>query len=163
RLVRAALWAERDPGRGGDEDRLTAGVHPERPLLERARDERVVDGADRKQRLAVPRPRRAGPREPAGGVALRDAQLDVAGRRPCDVSRQRSSVLGSSANQSMRSPTFQTPTLLIQPPRFVDDATSGLTVTMRSATAGTDRAMSASRRPNCCCVESEPVASPPSS
>ena len=55
---------------------------------------------------------------------------------PCEDSRQRTSVCGSSANQSMRSPMFQTPAWLIQPPRFVDDATSGETVTTRFGDLG---------------------------
>src|SRR6478609_8387420 len=45
----------------------------------------------------------------------------------------------SSANQSGRSCTDQTPVLLIQPPRFVDDATSGLQVTTRAAVSGASR------------------------
>ena len=49
--------------------------------------------------------------------------------RPWSDSRQRTSVSESSANQSMRSPMLQMPLRLIQPPRLVDDATSGATVT----------------------------------
>ena len=67
RLVGAALGPQRHAARRADEDRLPAGVDAERPRLERARDERVVDGADRQQRLArrattSPRARRAGRR-----------------------------------------------------------------------------------------------------
>ena len=66
-------------------------------------------------------------------VPLGDAELEC---WPCEDSRQRMSVCGSSANQSMRSPMFHTPAWLIQPPRFVDEATSGETVTTRAATSG---------------------------
>ena len=78
RLVRAALGPERDPARRADEDRLAAGVDAERPRLERAGDERVVDRADRQQRLAVARPRRAELAEQPDEVDLGDPELDVA-------------------------------------------------------------------------------------
>jgi hypothetical protein len=45
---------------------------------------------------------------------------------------------------------------LIQPPRFVDDATSGLTVTTCAATSGASRARSTKKRPNACCVDVVP-------
>ena len=45
--------------------------------------------------------------------------------RPWSDSRQRTSVSVSSANQSIRSPGFQMPALLIQPPRLVEVPTSG--------------------------------------
>ena len=77
RLVRAALGRERDAGRRADEDRLPAGVDAERPRLERAVDERVVDRPDRQQRLAVARPGRAELAEQPDEVALGDAELDV--------------------------------------------------------------------------------------
>ena len=76
-LVRAALGPERDAARRADEDRLPAGVDAERPRLERARHERVVDRADRQQRLAVARPRRAQLAEQPDEVDLGDPQLDV--------------------------------------------------------------------------------------
>src|ERR1700748_525020 len=72
RLVRAALGRKRDAGRRADEDRLAAGVDAERPRLERAIDERVVQRADRQQRLAVARPSRAELAEQADEVALGD-------------------------------------------------------------------------------------------
>ena len=142
RLVRAALGRERDARRGADEDRLAARVHPERPRLERAVDERVVDRADRQQRLAVARPRRAELARAARRGCPPRCPARCAGR--ASDSRQRTSVSVSSANQSMRSPRFHTPTRLIQPPRFVEDATSGLTVTTCSATLG--RRVGAGRR-----------------
>src|SRR5215217_8717492 len=77
RLVRAALRAERDARGRADQDRLAAGVDAERPRLERARHERVVDRADRQQRLAVAGPRRAELAEQPDEVDLRDAELDV--------------------------------------------------------------------------------------
>ena len=77
RLVRAALGRERDPGRRPDQDRLRPGVDPERPRLERAVDERVVERADRQQRLAVARPGRPELAEQADEVALGDPELDV--------------------------------------------------------------------------------------
>ena len=45
------------------------------------------------------------------------------------------------------------PTRLIQPPRLVEDATSGLTVTTRCATWGAACARSVKKRPNVCWVE----------
>jgi hypothetical protein len=42
----------------------------------------------------------------------------------------------SSANQSCRSLTDQTPVLLIHPPRLIDEATPGLSVTTRRSTSG---------------------------
>ena len=77
RLVGSALRSERDPGGRADQDRLAAGIDAERPRLERPVDERVVERADREERLAVPRP--GGPElaEQPDEVALRDAQLDV--------------------------------------------------------------------------------------
>ena len=77
RLVRAALWRQRDARRGADEDRLAAGVHAERPRLERAVHERVIQRADRQQRLTVARPGRAELAEQADEVALGDPELDV--------------------------------------------------------------------------------------
>ena len=76
--------------------------------------------------------------------------------RPRVVSCQCTSVWGSSANQSRRSPTDQIPDLLIQPPRFVELATSGLTVTTRSATSGASCTRSTKKRPNACWVDSWP-------
>ena len=76
--------------------------------------------------------------------------------RPPVVSCQCTSVCGSSANQSRRSPTDQMPDLLIQPPRLVELATSGLTVTTRSATSGASCTRSTKKRPNACCVDSLP-------
>ncbi len=49
------------------------------------------------------------------------------------------------------------PTWLIQPPRLVEEATSGLTVTTRSATSGASRARSTKKRPNACWVETLPA------
>ena len=66
------------PRRRADEDRLAAGVDAERPRLQRARHERVVDRADRQQRLAVARPGRAELAEQADEVDLGDPELDVA-------------------------------------------------------------------------------------
>ena len=82
---------------------------------------------------------------------------------PCSDCRQRTSVSLSSANQSMRSPRFQTPARLIQPPRFVDDATSGLTVTTCRVTSGAVCARSTKNRPNACCVDAAPWWSRPTS
>ena len=77
--------------------------------------------------------------------------------RPWSDSRQRTSVSVSSANQSIRSPGFQMPALLIQPPRLVEVPTSGLTVTTRSATSGASRVRSTKKRPNACWVLALPV------
>src|SRR5215216_5500102 len=72
------------------------------------------------------------------------------------ISCQWTSVCESSANQSRRSPTDQMPALLIQPPRLVELATSGLTVTTRSATSGASCTRSTKKRPKACCVDSFP-------
>ena len=77
RLVGAALGSERDPRWGTDQNRLAAGIDPERPRLERPVDEGVVDSPDRKQRLAVPRPGRAELAEQPDEVAFGDPELDV--------------------------------------------------------------------------------------
>ena len=76
--------------------------------------------------------------------------------RPRPVSCQWTSVCGSSANQSRRSPTEKIADLLIHPPRLVELATSGLTVTTRSATSGASCTRSTKKRPNACCVDSLP-------
>ena len=80
---------------------------------------------------------------------------------PWADSRQRMSVSVSSANQSMRSPGFQTPARLIHPPRFVEEATSGETVTTRAAASGAAWARSTKKRPKACWVEADPRCSRP--
>ena len=77
RLVGATLGAERDARRRADQNRLAAGVDPERPGLEAAHQERVVDRSHRQQRLAVARPGRPELAQQADEVDLRDAELDV--------------------------------------------------------------------------------------
>ena len=52
---------------------------------------------------------------------------------------------------------FQMPTRLCQPPRFVEDATSGLTVTTCLATPGASRLKSLRKRPKALCVEAAAV------
>ena len=111
-----------------------AGVDAERPRLQRAVDERVVDRADRQQRLAVARPRRARARRAARRGCPRRSRARCAGRarsrasaRACRCRRRTS----RCARRGARSPTR-----LIQPPRLVEEATSGLTVTTCAATSG---------------------------
>ena len=77
RLVGATLRAEGHPRRGTDQDRLAAGVDPERPRLVAAHQERVVDRPHREERLPVPRPGRPELAEQADEVDLRDPELDV--------------------------------------------------------------------------------------
>ena len=77
RLVRAAFRAERDPARRGDEEEARVLVASVVERIEAARDERVVEGADREQARAE---QVAG--QPRGGehqeqVALGDAELDM--------------------------------------------------------------------------------------
>ena len=122
------------PDGRADEDRLAAGVDAERPRLERAVDERVVERADRQQRLAVARPGRAELAEQADQVGLGDAELDVlavlgsrASARACRC-RRRTSRCARRRTRRRR--------WLIQPPRLVEEATSGLTVTTRAADLG---------------------------
>ena len=155
RLVGAALRRERDPGRRADEDRLAARVDPERPRLQRPFDERVVEHPDRQQRLAPP---------PPGRAELAEQPDEVRSRRcpssrcwPPGRSRQCRIVSGSSANQSTRSRADHTPTLFTQPPRFVDDETSGHSVTTRAAASGAERVRSSRARPSAAWV----VACPP--
>jgi hypothetical protein len=57
----------------------------------------------------------------------------------------------------MRSPSCHTPERLIQPPRLVEEATSGLTVTTRAATSGAAWARSTKKRPNACWVDARPL------
>ena len=133
RLVRAALGAERDAGRRADEDRLAAGVDAERPRLQRAGHERVVDRADGQQRLAVARPGRAELAEQADEVDLGDPELDVAAVVVLAPAHERVGVVGEPVDAVA---DVQMPALLIQPPRLVEVPTSGLTVTTRSATSG---------------------------
>ena len=154
RLVRAALGRERDARRRADQDRLPARVDAERPRLERAADERVVDRPDRQQRLAVAAPGRAELARAARPGSSPRCRARCGG--PPVVSCQCTSVWVSSANQSRRSPTDQIPDLLIQPPRFVELATSGLTVTTRSATSGASCTRSTKKRPKACWVDSLP-------
>ncbi len=162
RLVRAALGRERHARRRADEDRLAAGVHAERPRLERAVDERVVD---RRRSAAAAGPSRdhVAPSSPSRPTRLPSAmpELDVlavrrtrASARACPC-RRRTSRCGR--------PCSRRPTRLIQPPRFVEEATSGLTVTTRSATSGAACARSTKKRPNACCVEAVPACARPTS
>ena len=77
RLVRAALGRERDAGRRRDQDEarvLVAGVVQR---IEAARDERIVQRADRQQPLAVDRMRQAERGQQDEQVHLGDAELDV--------------------------------------------------------------------------------------
>ena len=82
------------PDGRADEDRLPARVHAERPRLERAVDERVVERADRQQRLAVARPGRAELAEQPDEVALGDAELDVLAVRRLAPAHERVGVVG---------------------------------------------------------------------
>ena len=76
---------------------------------------------------------------------------------PSGRSRQCRMVSGSSANQSTRSRADHTPTLFTQPPRLVDDETSGASVTTRFAASGAVRVRSSRVRPSAAWV----VACPP--
>ena len=80
RLVRAAFARERDAGGRRDEDEarlLIAGVVQR---IEAARDERIVQRADREQPLAIDRVRQAERRQRDEQVVLGDAELDVLAR-----------------------------------------------------------------------------------
>ncbi len=78
--------------------------------------------------------------------------------RCCPVGRSRQCriVSGSSANQSTRSRADHTPTLFTQPPRFVDELTSGQSVTTRAAASGAERVRSSRVRPSAACVVAVP-------
>ena len=95
---------ERDAARRADEDRLAARVDPERPRLERACDERVVDRADRQQRLAVARPRRAELAEEADEVDLGDPELDVTAVIGLAPAHERVGVVGEPVDAVSRRP-----------------------------------------------------------
>ena len=82
-----------------DEDRLPARVDAVRPRLERAGDERVVDRADRQQRLAPARPRRAQLAEQADEVDLGDAELDVLAVVGLAPAHQRVGVVGEPVDR----------------------------------------------------------------
>ena len=92
--MRTALGGEGDAGRRADQDRLAAAVDAERPGLERAGDERVVERADREQRLAPPAPGRAELAEQADEVDLGDAELDVLAGRALIPVQDRLGVVG---------------------------------------------------------------------
>ena len=154
RLVGTALGCERDPGRGADENRLAARIQAERPRLERPADERVIQSANRQQRLAVARPGRSQLPEQAHEVALGDSQLDVLSVLRLAPAHERVGVVREPVDPV---PRCQIPTWLIHPPRFVDDATSGLTVTTRAATSGALCERSTKNRPNSCWVEARPA------
>ena len=84
RLMRAALAGEGDPGRRAGEDETGARVGRVDDALERAHDERVVDGADRKEPFTLEVPGEAELPEQEDEVHLGDPHLDVlarAGRR----------------------------------------------------------------------------------
>ena len=93
-------------------------------------------------------------------VDLGDTELDVLAFLGC---LQWTSMDRSWANQSGLSSMCHMPTRLIQPPRLVDDATSGLTVTTRAATSGATRDRSSRNRPSACWVDSGPRREMPSS
>ncbi len=76
---------------------------------------------------------------------------------PSGRSRQCRIVSGSSANQSTRSRADQTPTLFTQPPRLVEELTSGHSVTTRRAASGADRVRSSSARPSAAWVVAVPL------
>jgi len=82
---------------------------------------------------------------------------------PLGDSRQCRIVSLSSANQSVRSPEDHAPTLLTQPPRFVDEVTSGVTVTTRRAASGASRVRSSSTRPSAAWVVEVPAGVRPKS
>jgi hypothetical protein len=75
---------------------------------------------------------------------------------PVGFSRQCRIVSGSSSNQSLRSAGDQTPTLFTQPPRLVDEDTSGHRVTTRRAASGASRVRSSNARPSAACVVARP-------
>ena len=149
--------ARRDPGwrRGKHEP----GMHVERvdERVEAATDERVVHRPDRDQRLAEQLGRQAELAQPHEQVHLADAELDVlAVRRRLPRQRPRRVI------ENARLLGANTPTRLIQPPRFVETATSGDAVTMRGPSSGR-RASAVSASPNalwvlaCACVRTSTV------
>ena len=123
RLVRAALGGQRHPGRRADEDRLPARVDPERPRLEGAGDERVVEHADRQQRLAPARSRWRRARRAGRPGWSRRCPARCAGRSAARASAG-SSRRRRRTSRAARAPTT-TPTLFTQPPRLVRRADVG--------------------------------------
>ncbi len=136
---------EGHPGRRADEDRLAAGVDPERPRLQRPLDERVVEHPDRQQRLAPPAPGGAELTEQPDQVGLGDARARGAGRWAARASA--GSSRGRRRTSRAARPRDQTPTLFTQPPRLVDELTSGQSVTTRRAASGASRVRSSRARP----------------
>ena len=142
----AALRRERDPGRRADQDRLAARVDPERPRLQRALDERVVEHPDRQQRLPPPAPGGAQLAEQPDEVRLGDAQLEVLAGRGARASA------GSSrgrrrTSRPARGPPTRRP---CSPSRrgWSTSETSGASVTTRVAASGAERVRSSSARPS---------------
>src|SRR5258708_25486485 len=80
--MRAAFGTERDARWRTGEDELTARIHAVDQRVEAAADERVVDGADGQQQLAVELVAEAELAEQHEQVHLADAQLDVLAARP---------------------------------------------------------------------------------
>lgn len=70
---------------------------------------------------------------------------------PDSLSDQRSILSPSSENQSRRPLTDRTPILLILPPRFVEDATSGLQVSILTAVSGASWTRSAAKMSTATC------------
>src|SRR5579871_6396544 len=77
RLVGATLRCEGHARRGSAEDRLGAGVDPERPRLEGTSHERVIQRPDRQQRLTIAGPGDTELTEESDEVAFGDAEFDV--------------------------------------------------------------------------------------
>ena len=81
-------------------------------------------------------------------------------RARCAARRASRASAGSSPRRRRTSragrPRDQTPTLFTQPPRFVMEATSGLTVTTRRAASGAARVRSSRARPSAACVVAVP-------
>src|SRR3954467_11287800 len=86
--MRAAFSAKREAGGRRDQDEARLLITGVVQSIEAARDERIVERADREQPFAVDRMRQPKRRQRDEQVVLRDAELDMlTGRREFPVER----------------------------------------------------------------------------
>ena len=134
---------------------LRAGIKPVIKRVQPARHETIVKRADGKEQIAIDFVRQA-------KLAERHEQIDF-GNAQFDVLAGGGFLPGQDAlprllpAEILFPPGSKRPFSLIQPPRLVELATSGLTVTMRLASSGNSRAMEVRILPKICCVERLPA------
>jgi hypothetical protein len=151
RLVRAALRPEREPGRRADEQEARILVTAIIERIEPARDERIVDRADRQQPRAEQRRCQAERGQHQEEIILGDAQFDMLA---CIMPRP---FLGRGI---LRGVEHVGQFLSAEQPALIDEraeigrlVTSGAVVTIRSASGSPDLARSSRIRPKAAWVD----------